>query len=444
MSRAVRAVIALVVLSASVLSAGLVAPTTAQAATRVTFTANTSVNIRTKASDSSTILGQLAEGQVVLGAGKVKGKWQPVKYANKTAYAWAAYLTQDATPNPVVTSGPAGKKTVLKKARFRPEASLSAPVSSTLKKGSVVKVSGLASGSFVQAIIGGQPQWVASKYLSKTTDTTPDVVAYYATSAKLTLFAEASESAKAVRTIAAGKKVGSTGVHSGSFTQVVYAGKVGWLITGYLAAVAGTPDSLVLPIATVKLYVTDAGVALRATADASGTQLATLGLTSAIWTTGATSNGFTALIWNGTTAWAASQYLSDTKTVTTDLGTTSLNKLQPYAKAGVLEVRANFPLIKTIYGWRASSAYSDDHPNGRAIDNMVPGYKTAAGIALGDSVAQYFIDNGNRLHVYYVIWRQRNFRIARGYWVKMSDRGGDTANHMDHVHVSFFDSSSSS
>ena len=33
--------------------------------------------------------------------------------------------------------------------------------------------------------------------------------------------------------------------------------------------------------------------------------------------------------------------------------------------------------------------------------------------------------------------RDSTYTIARGSWVKMADRGGDTANHMNHVHVSF-------
>ena len=101
-----------------------------------------------------------------------------------------------------------------------------------------------------------------------------------------------------------------------------------------------------------------------------------------------------------------------------------------------MAVRAKFPQITTIYGWRASSSYSEDHPSGRAVDFMVPSYKTNK--ALGDKVAQYLIDNAEKLHVNYVIWRQRSYSIERGSWKKMEDRGGATANHLDHVHVSFF------
>ena len=45
--------------------------------------------------------------------------------------------------------------------------------------------------------------------------------------------------------------------------------------------------------------------------------------------------------------------------------------------------------------------------------------------------------------VYYQIWEQRYFMNMRNIygpantWNKMPDRGGTTANHYDHVHVSF-------
>ncbi|MGY1829292.1 hypothetical protein ACI8AA_02555 [Geodermatophilus sp. SYSU D01180] len=55
----------------------------------------------------------------------------------------------------------------------------------------------------------------------------------------------------------------------------------------------------------------------------------------------------------------------------------------------------------------------------------------------GNAVAQYVIDNAARLHVDYVIWKQRIFVIGSSGWRGMADRGSPTANHMDHVHVSF-------
>lgn len=69
-----------------------------------------------------------------------------------------------------------------------------------------------------------------------------------------------------------------------------------------------------------------------------------------------------------------------------------------------------------------------DHPGGRAIDFMV-------NRATGDALAECALRNKDELGITYVIWRQR---INHGNgWKPMEDRGGVTANHFDHVHISF-------
>jgi hypothetical protein len=55
--------------------------------------------------------------------------------------------------------------------------------------------------------------------------------------------------------------------------------------------------------------------------------------------------------------------------------------------------------------------------------------------ALGDEVAAFALDHMAEHAVMYVIWRQR-YNDGSG-WDPMEDRGSITANHYDHVHVSF-------
>lgn len=431
---ATRATLTWIVITASLVAAGLITSVQANAAA-VTYTASTSVNVRTGPSTSKPVLTQLQAGQTVLAAGSVSGDWLPIKYDNQTAYAWAEYLDKDAKAATVVTSGPAGKKTATVNVNVRTAASLDADIATILMKDTVIKVTGLASGDFTQTTVDGKTQWIYTKYLSTATDTTPDAVAQYKTTLQMALRETASVSAANLVTVPVETTVGGTGVSTGSFTQVIHKGKLGWLFTGFLAAAKGIPAEYVLPTATALHYVTESGVSVRSAADAEAAKLTTLDLGIKVAVTGKAKNNFSEVIWNARPAWIASIYLSATKPKPLDLGTDSLNKLEPYGKAAVLELREKFPQIKTIHGWRSSSAYSSDHPSGRAIDIMIPSYKTNK--ALGDAIADYVITHGTRLHVTYVIWRQRNYRITRGYWVKMEDRGSDTQNHMDHVHVSF-------
>jgi uncharacterized protein YgiM (DUF1202 family) len=430
---AARGALTWIVLSASLVTVGLLGASPSGAATK-TYTANTSVNVRTGASTSKPVLTLLPEGAHVLAAGAVSGDWLPITYANTTAYVWADYLDADKTAATVVTTGPAGKKKALVNVNVRASASLDASISSILTKGTAIKVTGLSSGVFLQVSVGGKTGWIHSQFLSTTTDTTPDVLASYTATSSLALRATADVTATNQVTIAKGKTVGGTGTHSGGYSQVVYSGKVGWVVTGYLKAASGTPDALVLPHTKGTRWAIAATAPVLAKANAKATQLATISLAAAVRITGTTDGDFTQIIWDGATAWIATAQLTATQS-DVDLGSTSLNKLEPYGKAAVLEVRAHFPKITTIYGWRSSSDYSSDHPNGRAIDNMIPDYKNNK--ALGDSLAQYFIDNGKRLHVTYVIWRQRIYTLSRGSWKAMEDRGSDTQNHMNHVHVSF-------
>lgn len=109
--------------------------------------------------------------------------------------------------------------------------------------------------------------------------------------------------------------------------------------------------------------------------------------------------------------------------------------LKPQAEAFRQEIAAKFG-ITNIGGYRAGDP--DDHGKGLAVDVMVP-----TSSQLGDQVAQYAIDNMDRAGISYVIWKQQfympvdNIYGPANTWNQMPDRGGDTANHYDHVHISF-------
>ena len=109
--------------------------------------------------------------------------------------------------------------------------------------------------------------------------------------------------------------------------------------------------------------------------------------------------------------------------------------LQPQAEAFRQELAAKFG-ITNIGGYREGDP--DDHGKGLAVDVMVP-----TSSQLGDQVAQYAIDNMDRAGISYVIWKQQfympvdNIYGPANTWNQMPDRGGDTANHYDHVHISF-------
>lgn len=89
--------------------------------------------------------------------------------------------------------------------------------------------------------------------------------------------------------------------------------------------------------------------------------------------------------------------------------------------------------LKSILGVAARSSASE-HPIGLALDFMV--YSDSV---RGDVIANYLMRNAAAENVSYIIWKQRIWHrgSAMGAWQPMSDRGGITANHFDHVHASF-------
>ncbi len=428
----VRAFLAWAVMTAFVATFALVSAPQAEAATATTYTVTTTVNVRSAKSSKASIVGQIAAGKHVLASGKAKSGWLPIKFNSKTAYIATKYLKKDRKAASVVISGPAGKKTSTMKVPIRTKAKVSATALKVAPKGTVMLVTGETSGIYTKVTVAGVNGWASTRRLTAKTIVLPDVVANYTTTASLALRTSAAVSATNQVTIPTGATVGGSGKHSGSYSQVVYSGRVGWVITGYLKAVAGTDASLVLPMRATTVYAMfEVPILQSAAADASAVGKVAIGV--ALRGTGEVKDAYTAVIWNGTTAWV------DSAKVTVSLGSVGLDKLESYGKAAVIEIRPLFPKITSIYGWRASSSYSSDHPNGRAVDFMIPDYKKNK--ALGDALAAYVIANGKRLHVTYLIWQQRSYTLTRGTWKAMDDRGGDTANHMDHVHVSFEPSS---
>jgi hypothetical protein len=86
--------------------------------------------------------------------------------------------------------------------------------------------------------------------------------------------------------------------------------------------------------------------------------------------------------------------------------------------------------VKNLGGYSSRSGASC-HPRRLAIDFMVGSDRE-----LGDQLAEYVLENRVELGVTGVIWQQRSSYLGQP-WKYMSDRGSATANHRDHVHVSF-------
>lgn len=109
--------------------------------------------------------------------------------------------------------------------------------------------------------------------------------------------------------------------------------------------------------------------------------------------------------------------------------------LQPSAANFANDV-ANKYGTTDVYGLRPGDP--GDHGTGNAVDVM-----TYDNTQLGQEVADYATSNMEANNISYVIYQQKFYaptdnKYGPAYtWNEMPDRGDATANHMDHVHVSF-------
>lgn len=113
--------------------------------------------------------------------------------------------------------------------------------------------------------------------------------------------------------------------------------------------------------------------------------------------------------------------------------------LKPAALYVRRHVLATWPEIKTIGGHREGG--TPDHPSGRAIDVMIPDYKSAAGNALGWEIAKSLQADASKLGISYLIFDEKIWSVARdkeGWRPYNSKSSNDSARHIDHVHVNVY------
>ena len=122
-----------------------------------------------------------------------------------------------------------------------------------------------------------------------------------------------------------------------------------------------------------------------------------------------------------------------------ELADPAMNGLTPHTKKMKVALAKKFG-IKSFSLFRAGDddGTGHGHNSGMAVDFMVP-----VNSAQGDQLAEYLTKHMDELGVYYIIWKQRfympqfNIYGPANTWNLMPNRGGVTANHYDHVHVSF-------
>ncbi len=118
-------------------------------------------------------------------------------------------------------------------------------------------------------------------------------------------------------------------------------------------------------------------------------------------------------------------------------GEYNLGPVKPHVEAVTTFLGKKYA-VSTIGGYRPGNTYDvEGHPAGLAVDMMFP--VNAEGYRRGQAAADYIQAHAGELGVRYLIWQQRIWSVARQGegWRGMPDRGSVSANHLDHIHVSF-------
>ena len=211
------------------------------------------------------------------------------------------------------------------------------------------------------------------------------------------------------------------------------------------------PAAVAASLKVVGVRYTTTGLNVRTQPSTGADLITVLRAGTKVSITSGDKSGWTSILLNSKGRWVHSQYLS-TKKPTLAVSSSGGISSAPCASGSAVEsgltrdairvhraICARWPQVTTYYGRRGGGG-GGYHPSGRALDSMI-GDST-----VGWQIARWVRANARQLGAMEVIYSQHIWTVQRSSegWRMMSDRGGRTANHYDHVHVSVYGNSGSS
>lgn len=121
----------------------------------------------------------------------------------------------------------------------------------------------------------------------------------------------------------------------------------------------------------------------------------------------------------------ASRWVVDTRSRFLPVGLAPEKGLQVKTILVSRAISAEFPQIHNMGGVRPDALRW--HPEGLAVDVMIPNPGSAEGIALGNAIVEYVFKNAKRFAIQDAIWR--------GVYYTPNGPSGFGYGHYDHVHV---------
>jgi uncharacterized protein YgiM (DUF1202 family) len=278
-----------------------------------TMYTTTSLNLRSSASLSGSVLVVMPSGASVSTTGATQNGFSQLTYNGTTGWASSQYLSS----NP---PGSSGSGTVISNAwvtggslNLRSSASTSSGVLLVMPNNAQVGVTGSAQNGFTPVRYNGTNGWAYSQYLSSTQPggSSGTVISNaWVTGGSLNLRSSASTSSSVLLVMPNNAQVGVTGSPQNGFTPVRYNGTNGWAYSQYLSSTE--PGSSGNGAILSNAWVIDGSLNLRSSASTTASVLLVMPNGAQVGVTGSPQNGFTPVRYNGTNGWAYSAYLSST------------------------------------------------------------------------------------------------------------------------------------
>ncbi len=269
------------------------------------------LNLRSNPSYSASIVTVMPGNSRVTVTGGSQSGFYPVTYSGTAGWALGTYLSIDAGKDPGSDDDPpptGETATVIDGSlNLRSSASTGGSVLLVLPDGATVTLTGQSSNGFLSVSYQGTAGWAYAIYLNTEDDTPPSSgITATVIDGALNLRASASTSAGVVTVLPDGATVTLSGATSNGFSRVTWNGNTGWAYSLYLKTGDDGGGSGNGTFATVF----DGALNLRSGAGTGYGVVRVLPDGARVELTGSTSNGFAQVIYQGTTGWASSQWLT--------------------------------------------------------------------------------------------------------------------------------------
>ena len=272
-------------------------------------TTTASLNLRTAASLSATIILVMPRGATVNTTGSTQNGFSQLTYQGTTGWASTQYLSIGSSPGPVISNA----WVVDGSLNLRSGPSTSNTVLLVMPNGAQVGVTGSPQGGFTPVRYSGTNGWAYSQYLSSTQPGSGNPPGQIISNAwvidgSLNLRSGPSTSTNVLLVMPNGAQVGVTGSPQSGFTPVRYNGTDGFAYSQYLSSTA--PGSGSPPGSVIETRYTTAGLNMRSGAGTTFNVLLVIPNGAAVGITGGQTNGFFPVRYNNTNGFASATYLS--------------------------------------------------------------------------------------------------------------------------------------